>query len=132
MFKDLVEQLVKLKEGVFLPNAFNISQDPKKKLLIWYYNLATEQFEYSTTAINHSEIVREKGLFLDNNWVKGRVFKHNGHIYLIAYITTFLHNPITLNHLIKITQKIKRVFREPIEYFVDDTGYRIDEKVSKK
>lgn len=129
MLNGLIKHIIK--EQVLLPNAFDLSQDPKKKLLLWYYNLATGQFEYSTTAISHSEIVRDKSITLGGNWIKGRVFKHNGNIYLIAYIETFLHNPLTFNHLIDLVQKIKRVFKEPLDYFVDDKGNRIDEKILK-
>jgi hypothetical protein len=129
MLNDLIKHIIK--ESVFLPDAFNISQDPKKKILLWFFNLANERFEYSTTAINHSEIARAKDLILNNNWVKGRVFKHNGSTYLIAYITTFLHNPLTVEHLISIFRKSRSVIKEPIDYFIDDKGSRIDERILK-
>lgn len=129
-----VQELLKhlLRESTFLPNAFNLSQDPKRRVLLWFYNLANEQFEYSTTAINHSEIARDKKLILDNNWIKGRVFRYEEKVYLIAYTETFLHNRLNLNHLINLVRKVRSVIKEPLDYFVDDLGNRIDEKILKQ
>jgi len=128
----LIEQLIREQNlNYLLPNAFDYSQDPKNKLLVWFYNLVSGHFEYSKTAINHSEVVRDKGLVLDNNWLRGRVIKVNDKIYLIVYLRGFLHNPLNELKFEDLLRKVLRVTPE-IDYVIDDFGLEVTEKILKQ
>lgn len=133
MYNKLIEQLIKEQNlHYLLPNAFDHSQDPKKKILVWFYNLVDGQFIYSKSAINHSEITRAENLNLDNSWLRGRVIKVNGKTYLIIYLRGFLHDPLNELKFEDLLRKVLKVSPVEINYVIDDFGLEIDEKILKQ
>ena len=112
---------------VLLEDAFDLSQDPTNTLLIWYYNLSSGQFEYSTTRKSHLHLMQDKNLQIDQSWIKGRVITTRGKVYLVVFLRRFLHNPLTTNSLPDMIHKLQNVFTIPIDYYVDDEGVELKE-----
>ena len=105
----------------FLSSAFNKSQDSENVIGIWWYNIETEDLEYSKTAYGHlDECFTIRKLANTGITLRGRLLNIEDKLYLIVYRS--IYKNISFKTLNILKSKIEKVSAPNIDYLIDDDG----------
>jgi len=124
-FVDIFENVKMIDEEVeksYIDPKFLLSVGHKKENVkgIWWYSLETGELRISSD-FNH---IHAHDFFKDvafkPGWIRGRVFKLSGKMYLIVYLGKI--GRITSNQLLDIIDKTSDELRVEINYAIDKEG----------
>lgn len=121
----------KLLEELLLKDAFNLSQDPKNVVGIWWYQIRTGILEYSTKAKGHLDrkyFTLVDQVKLDSSIIRGRLIKYNNHIYCVSFISNIAN--LKTNILQDLRNKLEKESKIKIDFMIDDEGKLTEKKIN--